>query len=58
MSVPPYFQSTLGLSTCGHLDEREMRKVIRRDGIVNGVSLFRDLGTNKFFGGPGPLTRH
>jgi hypothetical protein len=58
MSVPPYFQPGVGLSTRGHLDEREMRKTIMRDGEMNGVSLFRDLGTNKVFGGPGPLTRH
>lgn len=58
MSVPPYFQPALGLSTRGHLDEHEMRKTIRRDGVLNGVSLFRDLETNKVFGGPRLLTRH
>lgn len=58
MNVPPYFQPAVGLSAHGHLDENEMRKTIRRDGIVKGVSLFRDLGTDKVFGGPGQLTRH
>ena len=57
-SVPPYFRPAVGLSARGHLDEQEMRKLIRRDGVVKGVSLFRDLGTNKVFSGPGPLTRH
>jgi hypothetical protein len=58
MNVPPYFQPAVGLSAHGHLDENEMRKTIRRDGIVKGVSLFRDLGTDKVFGGPSQLTRH
>lgn len=58
MSVPPYFEPTVGLSTRAHLDEQEIQKIVRRDGIVKGVSLFRDLGTNKVFAGPGPLTRH
>ena len=42
----------------GHLNEIEMRKIVRRDGALRGVALFRDLGTNKLFGGPGPLVRH
>jgi hypothetical protein len=58
MSVPPYFQPMVGLSSRWHLDESEIRKVIRRDGNAKGLSLFRDLGTNKVFGGPGPITRH
>lgn len=58
MSVPPYFRPSVGLSTRAHLDEHEMRKIVKRDGIVKSVSLFRDVSTGKVFGGPGPLTRH
>ena len=58
MSVPAYFKPAVGLSARGHLDENEMRRTIRRDGAMNGVSLFRDIRTNTVFGGPGPLTRH
>jgi hypothetical protein len=58
MSVPPYFQPTVGLAGCGDLDENEMRKAISRNGAKNGKSLFRDLNTGKIFGGPSPLTRH
>jgi len=58
MSVPPYFQPAVGLSARWHLEEHEMRKIVRRNGIVKGVSLFRDVRTGKVFGGPGPLTRH
>jgi hypothetical protein len=58
MSVPPYFQPAVGLSARWHLDEIEMRKVVRRDGMFKGVALFRDVKTDKVFGGPGPLLRH
>jgi hypothetical protein len=58
MSVPPYFRPAVGLSARWQLDEIEMRKSVRRDGAFKGVALFRDLGTNKVFGGPSPLIRH
>jgi hypothetical protein len=58
MSVPPYFQPSVGLSTFGHLSEHEIRRAIAREGVKNGISLFRDLGSNKVFGGPGALIRH
>jgi hypothetical protein len=58
MSVPPYFQPSVGLSTFCHLGEHEIRSSIERNGVKNGISLFRDLETNKVFGGPGALTRH
>ena len=58
MSVPPYFRPAVGLSARWHLDEIEIRKIVRRDGALRGVALFRDLGTIKVFGGPGPLIRH
>jgi hypothetical protein len=58
MSVPPYFQPMAGLSARGHLDERELRGSIKRVGVKNGISFFRDLKTNKVFGGPSALVRH
>ena len=58
MSVPPYFRPAVGLSARWHLDEIEIRKIVRRDGALKCVAFFRDLGTNKVFGGPGPLIRH
>jgi hypothetical protein len=58
LSVPLYFRPDAGLSAFGHLDEHEVRRLITRDGVKDGVSLFRDLGTNKVFGGPGQIMRH
>ena len=58
MNVPLYFRPNVGLSSFGHLDEHEVRRLITRDRVKDGVSLFRDLGTDKGVGGPGQLMRH
>lgn len=57
-AVPSYFRPNNAFARYGQFDEAAIMRKVGRAGTDKGVSLFRDLRTQRMFAGPSPLCRH